>query len=307
MYIDYLSASRLNVYIDCPFRYFLQYHLMMQELQEDTIHTTKGSAVHEILEKYALGDTAYTDNLKKYYSEHKLWTLDDRKPDKGFPHPVKKNCSSCPWSNGKICSIADRAQDIVDGCPKPNFEDDLGLLKDTILSKKSILKRKILGVEKEFIKEYDGFKVKGYIDIITEIDKDTIEIGDYKTGTYAKTTEDAFKDIQLRTYSMVGKELFPGYKYTLMTLHYLRKKPVTIIFDENDDEKTRNFLRSSYQKIKNAVNPIRKKSFKCNWCVGYDACGKFKEMFMENGKFVLPPPVNPKEKKDGENVPPTSA
>lgn len=296
MRIEYLSASRLNVWIDCPFRYFLQYHISLPELREDTIHTLKGNAVHETLEKYVKGDKDYEKLLKDYYAETKLWELDNRSERRGFPHPVDKDCEECQYAiysnTGVICSIAKRNISEFDGCPRPNFEDDLNLTKATISKDNSVLNRKIIGAEVEFDKEYDGFKVRGYMDLVTEVDEETLEVRDYKTGTYTKKTDEAFKDLQMRIYSLIAKEMFPQYKYVLMTLDYLRKQPVTVIFGPEDDEKTRTFLQDAYKKITESVNPPRKKSFKCNWCVGYDECGKIRESFCnEDGEFIMPEPV----------------
>jgi RecB family exonuclease len=298
MKIEYLSASRLNTYIDCPFKYFLQYHLALPELRGDSIATHKGSAVHEALELYVKEDPDYTQHLKAYYEKHKVWEFDDRKPNRGFPHPVEKNCAECKWlASGNICSIANRSVEDFDGCPKPNFEDDLKILEHTIIRPDSVLKRKIIGAEVSFEKEYEGFKVRGFMDLVTEIDKKTLEVRDYKTGNYTKNTDAAFKDLQMRIYSMVAKELFPQYDYVVMTLDYLRKGPVSVIFDRDDDEKTRSFLRDSYSKIATACNPVRKKSFKCSWCVGYDECGKIKKQYLDgDGQFVLPPAVKTNRK-----------
>ena len=125
MIIEYLSASRLNTYIDCPFRYFLQYHLKLPELRQDSIATHKGSAVHEALELYVKEDKDYVKHLKAYYEKHKVWEFDNRKPNRGFPHPVEKDCANCKWfASNDICSIANRSIEEFDGCPKPNFEDD---------------------------------------------------------------------------------------------------------------------------------------------------------------------------------------
>ena len=293
MIIEYLSASRLNVYVDCPFRYFLQYHLKLPELNQDTIHTHKGSAVHEVLEKYAKDDKDYRKNLIEYYFQHKVWEFDNRKPNRGFPHPVEKDCDNCKWATDtggtKLCSVANRLVTMFDGCPKPNFEDDLALIEKTINAEDSYLSKNILGAEVAFSKEYEGFKVRGFIDLIIELDKDTIEVVDYKSGNYTKNTKDAFKDLQMRVYSLVAKELYPQYKYALMTLAYLRKAPVTVTFSPSDDLKTKNFLREAYQKIANSCDPPRKKSFKCNWCVGYHVCGKMKDSYRDDtGKFILP-------------------
>lgn len=293
MKIEYLSASRLNTYIDCPFKYFLQYHLALPELRGDSIATHKGSAVHEALELYVNKDPDYIQHLKAYYERHKVWEFDNRKPNRGFPHPVEKNCAECKWlASGNICSIANRSIEDFDGCPKPNFEDDLKILEHTIVRPDSVLKRKIIGAEVAFEKEYEGFKVRGFMDLLTEIDEETMEVRDYKTGNYTKNTDGAFKDLQMRIYSMIAKELFPKYNYVVMTLDYLRKGPVSVIFSREDDDKTRSFLRDAYSKIENAVSPIRKKSFKCSWCVGYDVCGKIKDSYRDSdGQFVLPEPV----------------
>ena len=309
MIIEYLSASRLDTYISCPFKYFLQYHIKLPELKGDSIATHKGSAVHEALEYYVNDNKDYVVSLKEYYTKHKVWEFDNRKPNRGFPHPVAKDCDNCEWAvhinNGTICSIADRLVSQFDGCPKPNFEDDLALARHTITRPDSVLNRKIIGAEVAFEKEYEGFKVRGYIDLITEIDKETLEVRDYKTGNYTKNTDAAFKDLQMRIYSMVAKELFPQYSYVVMTLDYLRKGPVSVIFSKEDDEKTRDFLRDSYKTIAEAKSPIRKKSFKCSWCVGYDVCGKIKDTFRdEDGQFCMPEPVEDKNPR-GRKLPTT--
>lgn len=294
MIIEYLSASRLDLYLSCPFRYFLQYHIKLPELREQTIATHKGSAVHEALEHHVKGRD-YEEVLKEYYAEHKVWEFDDRKAGRGFPHPVEKNCANCKWAvhKGKTttCSVAQRLVDDFDGCPKPNFEDDLKLTYDTINKEDSYLNRKIIGAEVPFNMDFEGFRVRGFIDLVTEVDEETLEVVDYKTGNYTKNGEDAFKDLQMRIYSMVIKILYPQYKYVLMTLYYLRKRPITVIFTKEDDEKTKQFLESSYKKIVESVNPPRQKSFKCNWCVGYEECGKIRESFLgENGEFKMPDP-----------------
>lgn len=292
MNIEYLSASRLNVYVDCPFRYFLQYHLKLPELREATIHTHKGSAVHEALEVFAKGEADYLRVLREYYAEHSVWEFDNRPQHKGFPHPQPKTCETCPWavvSEGMtVCAIANKNIHSFDGCPRPNFEEDLSLTEKAINRDDSPLSRKIIGAEVSFDNTYEGFRVHGYIDLITEVDNDTLEVSDYKTGNYMKNTDEAWKDLQMRIYSLVAKEKYPQYKNVLMTLDYLKSRPITVIFSKEDDDKTRSFLAEVYQKIQEDEDPIRKKSFKCNWCVGYEECGKIREQYISKGRFILP-------------------
>lgn len=303
MHIEYLSASRANVYIGCPFRYFLQYHIKLPELGKPTIHTEKGSAAHASLEHFAKGGD-HLASLKDYYSESRLWELDGR--PKGFIHPVAKACDSCKWlveANGtRICSIAKRNVQDFEGCPKPNFEDDLKLVESVINKKNSVLKRKIIGAEVPFDMKISNFKAVGYIDLITEIDEETIEVRDYKTGQRGKTVDDAFKDLQMRLYSIIAKILYPQYSYVLMTLDYVRTRPVTVSFSKEDDAKTIAYLDELYTKIKNSVDPPRITSHECNWCVGYEKCTKIRETFMKDGKFVMPPAVRPPEEKKNDVV-----
>lgn len=292
MEIEYLSASRLDVFKSCPFKYFLQYHLKLPELKQNTIATHKGSAVHEALELHVAGHD-YLKTLKDYYAKHKVWEFDNRKPGKGFPHPVEKDCTNCQWASkgkkGTVCTIADRFITDFEGCPKPNFEDDLQLTSATINEENSVLNRKIIGAEVPFDMVFDRFKVRGFIDLITEIDNETIEVIDYKTGNYTKNGEQAFQDLQMRIYSMVCKILYPQYDYVLMTLYYLRKAPVTVTFSREDDAKTKKFLGDAYDKIIASVDPPRFRSFKCNWCIGYDECAKVRESFCDDkGQFQMP-------------------
>jgi hypothetical protein len=102
-------------------------------------------------------------------------------------------------------------------------------------------------------------------------------------------------------YSIAAKHLFP-HKYVLMTLDYLKKSPVSVIFGPEDDAKTIEFLTDTYQKIKHSSDPPRIKSFMCRFCVGYDECGKMREQYLDkNGRFVMPPPNE--QQRHGRKLP----
>jgi len=277
--------------------------MALDELNQPRIASEKGSAVHQSLEDHVNGKD-YEDSLKRYYAESKLWMLDDRKT--GFKHPVEKNCSKCQWAihNGSetLCSIAQRDVKDVEGCPKPNFEDDLKLVKDLINKDESPLTGKIIGAEIPFDMEIEGVRVLGYIDLVVEESEDTIWVVDYKSGSYTKDYDEATKDLQMRIYSLVVKRLFPQYKYALMTLYYLRKEPVTVSFSDEDDEKTIAYIKKLYQEIVEDKDPLQIQSFRCKyWCIGFDKCNSIKKNYLdESGKFVLPEPV---KRESGRRLP----
>lgn len=308
MIIDYLSASRADLFFSCPFKYFLKYHLDLDELNQEAIAASKGSAVHFALEHYIKNPNRDKglcfERLVDYYASSQLWYLDDRKPGKGWKHPVKKDCANCKWATPtKIdgvfdCKIAKTTTDSFDGCPAPNFDDDWKITQEAIARNSDIFSRKIIGTEVPFDITLGELRIHGFMDLVTEISSDMIEVRDYKSGNYAKDTEDANIDIQMRMYSLAAKYVFPEYKYVVMTLDYLRKAPVSVIFGPEDDAKTLDYIADLYSRIQNSVDPPRIKSFKCSWCVGYDKCGKMRESFIgENGKFIMPPPAQKKNRQ----------
>jgi len=308
MDISKVSASRIKTNKDCEFKYFIEYHIKYPPSREGNIYTEKGSAVHEALEFWTNAmlesktdedktELDYEKTLRKFYAKTKLWTLDDRRPDRGFPHPVQKTCESCPWATkDSRCSIADTLISEVDGCPRPNFEDDLELVKRT-LSRKDYgplaikdkkLKNKVLGTEVYFSTELGGVPVRGYMDLVVEVDQDTIEVIDYKSGNRAMNYDAAFKDAQVRIYGAVARQKWPEYKYVMVTLHYIRKNPVTVDLGPKDDELTIKSLQARYKEIVENVRPKRRKSWLCNYCIGWESCGELYSTFLVDGKFRLP-------------------
>ena len=319
MLFTHATASRIKTFKQCEFRYFLEYMVQYPPMRGDNIYTGKGSAVHEALEgwvNFKLGvekkehgppvEENWEETLRQYYEKSKLWELDQRTPDKkgnprGFPHPVEKTCESCPWATkDDRCEIANKATAAVDGCPRPNFQSDIDLINSTLtrtdydplaLDEEGNFKKKIIGAEVPFDMELGGVRVRGVIDLLFEHDEDTIEICDYKTGksmSFAKVQVDP----QARIYAAVVRILYPQYKYVDVTMHYLKKNPVTVPFGPEDDKLTLKSLQYNAELISGVENPHRvspsKWGFPCDWCIGHDNCGKIQDEFRVDGSFRLP-------------------
>lgn len=302
MDLSALSPSRIKTTKDCEFKYFLQYHLRFPESRESNIYGLKGTAAHEALEFYGnfivgSGDNQEEDvtkTLKDFYAKTKLWKLDNRSEAKGFPHPVAKVCESCPWATkDSMCEIANIPFKNVNGCPRPNFEDDLKIVKDTVDSTEyEIFKEKILGTEVKYFMELEGGVVsRGVIDLVIETDEDTLEIIDYKSGNSTLSYNAALKDPQMRIYSMVAKKLWPKYSTYMTSLYYIRKKKMlTVVFTDKDDEGTLKACQNHWRDIKKNKKPYRpgRSFWLCNFCVGYEACGQIEKNHTKNGRFILP-------------------
>jgi hypothetical protein len=78
----------------------------------------------------------------------------------------------------------------------------------------------------------------------------------------------------------------------LVTLYYLRKYPVTVPLSIEDDELTILSLQKAQREISENKNPSRvmpsRYGFPCDWCIGYETCGKIKDAFRVDGRFRLP-------------------
>lgn len=115
--------------------------------------------------------------------------------------------------------------------------------------------------------------IKGTIDLITQIDDNTLEVIDWKTGKRLdwatgeeKTQEKLQKDPQLRLYHYAIHRLFPEYKHIIMTINFINDGgPFSICFDNQENAiETEYFLKEKFQHIKKTQRPALKKTWKCS-------------------------------------------
>lgn len=115
--------------------------------------------------------------------------------------------------------------------------------------------------------------VKGTIDLITQVDEDTLEIIDWKTGQrldWATGEEKTYKklqtDFQLMLYHYVVKKLFPKVKTVFVTIFFVRDGgPFTLCFDDLTVEHTEAILQQKFEEIKAAktTKKITPEDFRC--------------------------------------------
>ena len=121
------------------------------------------------------------------------------------------------------------------------------------------------------LSDQQQLNITGFVDLVTQVNKDTIEITDYKTGaltdflTGQEITSDSLKDdIQLRFYHLAMSELFGCNNNYLLTMFFLKfSKPITISFSCYDLEETKNKIKKRFLEIYNTKLPKLNKSWKC--------------------------------------------
>ena len=118
------------------------------------------------------------------------------------------------------------------------------------------------------------FAVRGFIDLVHEIDEDTIEIVDWKTGnrknfhTQEEITEEVLmREVQPRLYHLAAYFLYPKYKNIIITFYYANDKgPVTISLSNDDLTATITALHKFIKTVSKDSLIRRNRSWKCKMC-----------------------------------------
>ncbi len=128
--------------------------------------------------------------------------------------------------------------------------------------------------------ELKQFSVRGLLDLVHEIDSDTIEIVDWKTGKrkslYSQTPIDEevlLREVQPRIYHLAAYFLYSGYKNIIITFYYANQGgPITISLSHDDIAMTLAFLYKTFSTIKGDTLMRRNRHWTCNMC-SYDKGG----------------------------------
>lgn len=108
-----------------------------------------------------------------------------------------------------------------------------------------------------------NFSIKGTIDLITEVNSDTLEIIDWKTGQRydwakgeEKTYEKLCNDVQLALYHYAATKLYPHINHILFTIFFIRDGgPFTVTFDSDNLNNVEEILKQHFTEVKNVRLP----------------------------------------------------
>lgn len=262
MNIKFLRASSINTYKGCEFQFFMEQILEIPS--KSGKKALLGTIVHHVLELMAKGSKigrnfgVITDHVKlldicwnRYIKENPTMTM--KPADKKF----------CLQSIEKVLGT----------------QYDPRSLKVLFTEKQFRIPLTTEGFKYEYYDIINGsvekgnYEIRGTIDLITEVDKDTIEIIDWKTGSRkcwnsGEVKEYDYlqsKDIQLRMYDFACSMLFPQYKNRLLTIHFINDGgPFTVAFDNDQREETVNLIKNTFNSIKWNHLPTRIKESKAD-------------------------------------------
>lgn len=281
MKINKISASAYKTWEKCEFAYFVNYILKLDG--DPNWGALNGSVIHEVIEEYLKDKRKnWRKLLPQIYQKHQPWYWHKHIPKgetrKQFTHPAEKHCDICPLLKKGVCTPAGEKPEKVEGCPSIAYFETLEMLEHIFETRTEYFNRKILGIEDHFeIDIGNNVIINGYIDLVTELDKDTIEVIDWKTGTWTQNWDEAMKDIQMRMYCIAAMDLYPQYESYICTFDYVQKVPITVTFDRSDVEESKRWIKETWSSIAQCDKPQRtcNEIWKCNSiCIGRDNCDK---------------------------------
>lgn len=273
---DRLSASKMKTYKLCQFKYFMSYGLYAP--QKPSFAAELGTVLHWIYELYAQailegkaenGMTAeeIERDWKKLLQTEGFEKLDSWQWCRHVGK-VEKSCDTCPAHADGTCKLVDEKTEDFNGCPWNAWVEAQNMVT-RVLSPSGPAdiftpEKKIVGTEDKFEIEFealDGHSVtlNGLIDMVVELDEDTLEIIDYKTGRFKMSYKEAEKDLQLRLYYMACRRKYPQYKNHMVTIMYVNEgiKTITPYFGDKTEEDLLVEIAQIYDEIKDIKYPDR--------------------------------------------------
>ena len=256
------SASAIKTYYYCPFKYWMEKILQMESTAGKA--ALQGTIVHQVFE--------WMGKLKRKGKTHidTEWLL-----DQAWEMHVKRNPEIAirrVTSRGEAADYKKCRNSITEVLSRHHNPYDL-----KIIDSERWFELPMPGKEWECLDEngkISQFTARGFIDLVHEIDSDTIEIVDWKTGDrsdfYTREKHDyetLSRDIQVRLYHFAATELYPQYKNVIVTFYFTSDGgPITIPLEPTDIFPTIEYLWKFFQTVKNDTLIIRNRSWKCKMC-----------------------------------------
>lgn len=292
----------------CPMQYFIEYNLGHRSPSNKK--ADKGTICHKVFEILAFIKLNQQNNCRFFEDDiigqvdienYDLSTIIDQVYEyytSNFTHhewkPIDyKDChkwvnKALDYGNGMFDP---RNREIVE--PEQHF--DISIKKKWAKYDYNIHGKKISGY----------LSIKGTIDLITRVNKDTLEVIDWKTGRrldwatgQEKTLDKLHKDPQLMLYYYALNQLYPDINYIIMSINFINDGGMfSVCFDKSQLFNVEMMLKHKYEAIKNTTLPQQNKSWKCR-----KLCHFGKSTF-ENTEYVPIPEYRERQSTPiGENM-----
>ena len=242
-----LSYSALQTFNTCPLQYKFAYRDRLPT--EQTTMMYFGTIVHQLMEEL------YAPTLLPVSKEELL-------------HMLITKWKSVAYKDTALAKkdIADATTILERECEKRYKESDI----------------RTIALEQSFSFPITAeFTMRGRIDRVDKLASNSLEIIDYKTGYNPPSETELKQNLQLATYFLAAKNLWPEITTIRLTLHYLRPDKVVSFTPE------RSFAAETQSRLSMLVNELKTSDFAprpgkhCDQCSFRTLCPLMKSHYMQ--------------------------
>jgi CRISPR/Cas system-associated exonuclease Cas4 (RecB family) len=258
MKIEHVSVSRVEKYIQCPYRYYLDYDLEPEERlpQIYNIHLSRGIAAHRAIEKFLVEYKTHG----KWDPKRMIALWKDSAIQEGL------SLSEIEEGNGKLLLM-------MKNLIKPEPDNIIGIEED----RECIINDVMFKFSMDFVEKY------------TDENGDTVcKITDWKTGAWPYSNIQMDNNLQAPIYLYIAKnKLYPGFdKYVFVFNFIWANTEVEYVYTDKHLDAAKDYLVSAYTIIANDDKPKCKPNTYCGYCPGavYGKC-EVAQRFIKNGIF----------------------
>jgi hypothetical protein len=261
MNLQYLRSSSINTYDGCEFQYFMEYNLGLKS--KSGRKAVLGTIIHHVLELMARAKKLNKTSGKFLDPDFLLeicWQRYEKEEADNIEF-TKRDYNFCKRTINKVLGTKYDPKNLNVLATEKRFQIPMKMPGFTYSFFDLNKKENVSG----------NFELRGTADLVTEVDKDTLEIIDWKTGSRkcwnTGQVKDygylSSKDVQLRVYDLAMSIVYPEYKNRILTIHYINDGgPFSVVFDDQDRKETINLLKSKINNIENNWLPCRLKENK---------------------------------------------
>lgn len=311
-----ITSARSSSYIThdwCPHKFYITYVLGGKE--KTNAAAVRGNVLHKALEFLAQKKLAIQENRDSFkddgIGEIKIDVIDENSALLlAFDYYTVNTCDiKLTDKDLKECKkLFQKALEYKDGLFNP--------LNANIVSPERKFSFEIKEDWAKYNYKLKGETLEGYlvlngtIDLVVEIDQNTYEVKDYKSGLpwkdwskdKTKDYDSLMEDTQLLMYYYAAKTLYPD-KNIVMTIYYLKDKEMTLFYSDNEYKRAKEMIRTKFENIKNCQIPYQNFTWKCKQFCPYNKqygntnktiCEYLHDQVVKNGmeattdKFIRP-------------------
>ena len=249
----HLSFSRLQRFERCPLSFKL--HYIDQRKAEPGVPLRFGKAVHAVLEEL-VGEAVATGAVAPLSTARavELWGPE--------------------WAKANLVGVE-------------LFAEGVSILKQFVRDEGVLDPHTVLAIEKEFRLEIGPFTVLGFMDRVSRLDDETIEIVDYKTNHQLFTRDEVDASLQMSLYELAARQLWPWAKNVRLTFWMLRHGLKQSTTRTNDDlEAAKAYVAALGRQTETVADYPARVHSGCVYCDHRSACPAYAEVLDGSREIV---------------------